>query len=89
MLLIDMLVVLTAGSRFFGPIVPASGHALFFSYGLLTVTNGYYKVASAILLTLTIALKLSWGDYYSWLSGIVLGLFWGILYRRICIHFPS
>jgi hypothetical protein len=83
MLLVDILVVLIAASRFFGPLVPASGHALFLSYSLLTASSKFYKITSAILLVLTIALKLSWGDHHSWVFGIIFGLFCGILYQRV------
>ena len=37
---------------------------------------------AALLLLATIALKLSWGDYRSWLYGILLGAVLGTVYQR-------
>ena len=81
--LLDGLVVGIAASRFLGPYLPASGHALFLSYSLLTVASYPFRIASGVLLALTIMLKLSWGDYYSWTCGLLLGVPCAIFYGRL------
>lgn len=80
---LDALVVGLAASRLFGSIIPSSGHALFLSYSFLTVSNRGYRILSGVLLTGTIALKLYWGDYRSWVYGIAAGLFCGFIYGRL------
>lgn len=82
-IILDLAVVGLAASRFLGPIIPSSGHALFLGYSLLTTGSRFYRIVAAILLALTIALKLSWGDYSSWLYGILIGLLFAGVYRVI------
>jgi hypothetical protein len=79
----DGFVVCLALSRFLGPLIPPSGHALFLSYSLLTTGNRLYRIVAAVLLALTIALKLSWGDYHSWLYGILLGVVFAVLHKIV------
>lgn len=74
LLALDGLVVACAAARLWGDVHPASGHALLLSYSLLTVPHRFYRVAAALLLALTIALKLAAGDQRSWLYGIAFGL---------------
>lgn len=81
-ILLDTTVVVIAASRFLGPLIPSSGHALFLTYIGLTVDRRLFRVLAAILLLATIALKLSWGDYRSWLYGLLLGAALGIIYQR-------
>lgn len=78
----DGLVVAMAASRFLGPLIPPSGHALFLSYAGLTTGHRLFRVVAVLLLLATIALKLNWGDYHSWLYGILLGAALSVIYRR-------
>jgi len=82
-IILDLAVIGLAASRFFGPIIPSSGHALFLSYSLFTINSRLYRIVAAILLALTIALKLSWGDYYSWLYGVLIGVLFAGVYSLI------
>lgn len=79
--LCDLIVIGVGLGRFLGWQIPPSGHALFFSYSLLTVTNKVYRLFAAIFLLLTIGLKLSWGDYSTWVYGIVVGVGLRLLHR--------
>lgn len=79
--LLDAAVVVMAASRFLGPLIPPSGHALFLTYAGLTIDRRLFRIVAFILLLATIALKLSWGDYRSWLYGLLLGAALGVLYR--------
>jgi hypothetical protein len=77
---LDVVVVAIAGSRFFGAAIPPSGHALFLTYSLITTANRYYRMAAAVMLIITIALKVSWGDYNSWFYGLLAGVISGSLW---------
>jgi hypothetical protein len=81
-LALDALIVSLAASRFFGSYIPTSGHALLMSYSLLTTASRVYRVLAALMLALTIAMKLSWGDRWTWVSGILAGTAGGLAYRR-------
>ncbi len=81
-IILDLIVVGLAASRFFGPIIPSSGHALLLSYSLLTTGSRLYRIIAAILLALTIAFKLSWGDYSSLSFGILIGSLFGCVYIK-------
>lgn len=78
--LLDVVVVTIAASRFFGAAIPPSGHALFLTHSIITTTNRSYQMAAIIMLSITIALKVGWGDYSSWLYGMLLGLISGGLW---------
>ena len=80
---LDALVVGLAASRLFGSLIPSSGHALFLSYSLLTVSNRSYRILAGVLLMGTVALKWYWGDYRSWVYGIAAGLLCGFIYGRL------
>jgi hypothetical protein len=69
-----------AVSRFYGLPIPPSGHALFLTHSLVSVRNKYYRIAALVMLIVTILLKLSWGDYRSWLYGIIIGLVSGTIW---------
>jgi len=75
--LVDIIVFIFAASRFFGSRIPPSGHALFLTHTMLTITNRAYRVTALILLIMTVAFKLTWGDYSSWVYGILIGLISG------------
>lgn len=77
---LDVVVVAIAASRFFGAVIPPSGHALFLTHSLITTANCYYRMATAVMLIITIALKVGWGDYHSWLYGILAGVISGSLW---------
>ena len=79
--LLNVVVIVVGLGRFLGWQIPPSGHALFFSYGLLTVENKTYRLFATIFLLVTIGLKLSWGDSATWLYGITLGVGLGLLHR--------
>jgi hypothetical protein len=81
--LLDALVLGVAFMRFHGSSIPPSGHALILSHAFLTVRNIYFKVAAALMLAITIGLKISWGDYRSWSYGIVIGLLTGTAWNLI------
>jgi hypothetical protein len=82
-ILLDIVILSMAISRFYGLLIPPSGHALFLTYSLLTVSNKYYRIAALVMLFVTIALKISWGDYESWSYGIPLGAVSGIVWGWI------
>jgi hypothetical protein len=71
---LDIIVVCLAMSRYYGAMIPPSGHALFLTYSLITVSSRYYRIAALMMLLVTILLKISWGDYQSWSYGILLGV---------------
>ncbi|MFN0110939.1 MAG: hypothetical protein ACKVZH_18925 [Blastocatellia bacterium] len=79
----DLLVVAAGFSRFLGASIPTSGHALFLSYGLLTVANKPYRICALIFLAVTVGLKLSWGDCSTWFYGIVFGAGLALLNRSL------
>lgn len=81
-ILLDAAVVIMTASRFLGPLIPPSGHALFLTYAGLTVDRRLFRIVAALLLLATIALKLSWGDHRSWLYGLLLGAVLGVIYQR-------
>jgi hypothetical protein len=80
---LDMTIICIAVSRFYGVQIPPSGHALFLTYSLITINNRYYRAAALMMLLVTIALKISWGDYQSWSYGILLGAVTGTLWILI------
>jgi hypothetical protein len=79
-IMLDMAIMGIAISRFYGALIPPSGHALFLTYSLITVSNRYYRIAALMMLLVTIALKISWGDYQSWAYGILLGVVSGTIW---------
>ena len=78
--LLDIAVVASAIARFYGASIPLSGHAVFLTHGLISVSNRYYRSAALSMLLVTIGLKISWRDYTSWSNGIVLGVISGLVW---------
>jgi hypothetical protein len=78
--LIDIVVVTLAMSRYFGPIVPTSGHALFLTHSLITIRSRYYRIPAVVMLIATAAVKVSWEDYSSLVAGILIGLISGAIW---------
>ena len=81
---VDAVVVALAGLRFLGGFLPFSGHALFFTYSLVTERTGWYRALALLLLAETAYFKLVvWSDPRSFAAGILLGLAFAALHRRI------
>jgi hypothetical protein len=80
---IDIIVVALAASRYLGSTILPSGHALFLTHSLLTTANRLYRIIALILLAVTIVLKVSWGDYSSWVYGILVALSSSFLWRYV------
>ena len=80
--LIDIAVISIALARFYGSSIPPSGHAIFLTHTLISVSNRYYRLAALTMLFVTIGLKISWGDYTSWSYGIALGVISGMVWER-------
>jgi len=80
---LDLIVNVTAISRFFGSTIPISGHALFLTYSLFTVKDRKYLFLALILLFVVIALKVSWNDNTTWLFGMFCGVAIGLLWKVI------
>jgi hypothetical protein len=78
---IDIIVVAMAASRYLGSTILPSGHALFLTHSLLTTANRLYRFIAFILLVATIVLKVSWGDYSSWVYGIIVALGSSVFWR--------
>jgi hypothetical protein len=78
--LIDLLVVALAISRYFGPIVPTSGHALFLTHSFITIRSQFYRIPAAVMLIVTVVIKMSWQDYSSLVSGILIGFISGAIW---------
>ena len=81
--LIDLIVNVAAISRFLGSTIPMSGHALFLTYSIFTVKDRKYLSLALILLSVVIALKVSWNDNTTWLFGVFCGVAIGILWKAI------
>lgn len=79
-MVIDIAVVSIAIARFYGSSIPPSGHAVFLTHSLITISNRYYRLAALSMLIVTIGLKISWHDYASWSYGIVSGVVSGMLW---------
>ena len=80
--LLDIAIVSVVIARFYGSSIPPSGHAIFLTHSLISVSNRYYRIAALIMLIVTIGLKISWGDYRSWSYGIALGIISGTAWVR-------
>lgn len=80
---IDIIVVALAASRYLGSTILPSGHALFLNHSLLTTVNRLYRIIAIVLLVVTIVLKVSWGDYSSWVYGILVALCSSVLWRYV------
>jgi hypothetical protein len=78
--LLDGAVILLCSLRMTAPLVPMSGHMLFFVYATITVRSWKFRGAAIALALETTVIKLAvWGDYRSWSLGIVSGLLLGVV----------
>ncbi len=75
--LLDITIVSIVIARFYGSPIPPSGHAVFLAHSLISVSNRYYRLAALMMLIMTIGLKITWGDYWSWSYGVVIGIITG------------
>lgn len=80
--LLDIAIISVGIARFYGSSIPPSGHAVFLTHSIITVSNPYYRIAALMMLIMTIGLKISWGDYRSWSYGVVIGVISGTAWVR-------
>ncbi|HEU0013066.1 MAG TPA: hypothetical protein VFQ45_05255 [Longimicrobium sp.] len=74
-LAVDGAVVALAASRMAGPLLPLSGHMLFYSYSALTTRDGRYRLLALALAADATYFKLAlWDDASSWGLGIAAGV---------------
>lgn len=74
-LAVDALAVVLGAVRFVGPVVPFSGHMLFFAYSALTTSSASYRWLALALAAETTWFKLVlWRDVQSWSLGIAAGV---------------
>ncbi len=85
--LLDIIVIALAMSRNWGSIIPSSGHALFLTHSLMTIRSHLYRIPAAIMLIVTIAFKVSWGDYLSFVYGILIGFISGVIWNSTFTKF--
>ena len=79
--LIDALAVGLSALRLAGPVVPPSGHMLFFVFSFLTTSSPGYRVVTLILIAETSYIKFFvWQDRRSWGYGILAGVVLGATY---------
>ena len=82
---VDALATVLAGTRLAGPLLPASGHMLFFTYSALATRSVPYRLLVLVLAAETTWYKLVvWGDVASWALGIAAGA--ALAAVRILIH---
>lgn len=80
-LALDALAVGLSALRLAGPVVPMSGHMLFFVYTLLTTPSPIYRLVTLALIAETSYIKiLVWHDRTSWAYGVLAGLVLGAVY---------
>jgi hypothetical protein len=84
---VDGLVILLCSLRMTAPLVPMSGHMLFFVYAGITIPSRIFRSIMAVLIIQTSIIKLlAWGDYWSWflgsLSGVALGAMFVVARRH-------
>jgi hypothetical protein len=80
--MVDAAVLAVAAARFFGAVVPVSGHMLFLVYSAVTTPNRWYQLLAVALIIETTIFKLGvWGDPTTWGLGAAAGLVAGGLYR--------
>jgi hypothetical protein len=74
-LAVDAIAVVLGAVRFVGPVVPFSGHMLFFAYSALTTRSTAYRWLAVVLAAETTWFKLLlWRDFASWSLGIAAGV---------------
>ena len=75
LLLLDGTVCLLAAARIFTPVIPMSGHSLFLTYTLLTISNRWYRVASGVAFLHAAWLKtIVWNESGSFVGGVAVGV---------------
>ncbi|HEX6038862.1 hypothetical protein [Longimicrobium sp.] len=83
-LAMDAAAVVLGAIRFVGPVVPFSGHMLFFAYSALTTQSATYRWLALVLVAETTWFKLVlWRDFPSWSLGIAAGV--GLAVIRILL----
>ncbi len=71
---VDAGAVVLGAVRFVGPLVPFSGHMLFFTYSVLATRSTPYRLLALVLAVETTWFKLGlWRDPASWGLGIAAG----------------
>lgn len=74
-LAVDAAAVVLGAVRFVGPVVPFSGHMLFFAYSALATRSTAYRWLALALAAETTWFKLVlWRDFASWSLGIAAGV---------------
>ena len=87
-LAVDAAAVVLGAIRFAGPVVPFSGHMLFFVYAALTTRSMRFLALIVVLIAETSWFKLVlWRDPRSWALGIATGA--ALAAARILIHRSS
>jgi hypothetical protein len=82
---VDALATVLAGTRLAGPLLPASGHMLFFAYSALATRSVPYRLLVLVLAAETTWFKLVvWDDFASWALGVAAGATLAAV--RILIH---
>jgi hypothetical protein len=82
-MLIDSAVVIMAMWRVIGDVPYVSGHTLFLTYCILTVSSLGGRITAIIVLIEVIYLKLFvWNDWITSLVGIVLGIIAALIEKR-------
>lgn len=79
----DGLVILLCSLRATAPLVPMSGHMLFFVYAGLTIRSRLFRIIIALLIIQTSLIKLMiWRDYLSWSFGVLSGVPLAVVFAR-------
>lgn len=87
---IDGLVILLCSLRMTAPLVPMSGHMLFFVYSGLTIRSRLFRMIIAALIIQTSIIKLVlWGDYWSWSLGVLSGVLLAGVFARSPRRLPA
>lgn len=81
---LDVAALLLCGLRMVGPLVPPSGHMLFFVYAGLTMAAASSRWIAVALILETSYLKLAvWRDFESWSLGTLAGLLLAVGYLSL------
>lgn len=79
----DGFVILLCSLRATAPLVPMSGHMLFFVYAGLTIRSRLFRIIIAVLIIQTSIIKLAiWHDYWSWAFGVLSGVLLAGVFAR-------
>jgi len=80
---VDFFVIALALSRTIAPLPFFSGHALFLSYALLTVSTRLTKAVMIAVLLDAAAIKIFWIRDFTLIGGIILGLAIALIVRKL------